>query len=95
MKYLLYVISSLDSRISSGPNSIYTRQNFILKNNISQQLSDIFNMPFSTQILSNIEKIIQKLRLSNFLDILYNLVFDRNTQMLMLWLVLLRTLGKL
>ena len=41
-------ISSLDSQKSSNPNSIPVKFLKLLKNVISQQLSDIFNMSFST-----------------------------------------------
>lgn len=50
---------------------------------------------------ANIEKIVEKLvheRLSNFLDISntrYNMVSEKNTRLLMLWLILLTILGKL
>ena len=102
------IISSLDSHKSSGPNSIPVKILKPLKNDISQQLSDIFNISFLTgqfpsalkitkvipytkkqskvdyanyrpiSLLSNIEKIIEKLmykRLSNFLDI-NNLIYS-------------------
>ena len=82
------IISSLDSHKSSGPNSIPVKILKLLKNDISQQLSDIFNMSFSTGqfpsvlkiakvLLSNTEKTIEKLmykKLSNFLDI-NNLIY--------------------
>ena len=103
-----FIISSLDSHKSSGPNSIPVKILKLLKNDISQQLSDIFNMSFLTgqfpsvleiakvipihkkqskvdyanyrpmSLLSNIEKIIEKLmykRLSNFLDV-NNLIYS-------------------
>ena len=83
------------SHKSSGPNSIPVKILGLLNNDISQQLSDIFNTSFLTVIpkkqsrvdytnyrpislLSNIEKIIEKLmykRLSNFLDI-NNLIYS-------------------
>ena len=96
-----FIISSLDFQKSSAPNSIPVKILKLLKNDISQQLTDIFNTSFSTvqfplvlkiakvipihkkqstadytnyrpiSLLSNIEKIIEKLmykRLSNFLD---------------------------
>ena len=50
---------------------------------------------------ANIEKIVEKLvhkRLSNFLDInntRYNMFSEKNTRLLMLWLILLTILGKL
>ena len=101
------IISSLDSHKSSGPNNIPVKILKLLKNDISQQLGDIFNMSFLTgqfpkfsiakvipihkkqskvdyvnyrpiSLLSNIEKIIEKLlykRLSNFLDI-SNLIYS-------------------
>ena len=48
-------ISLLDSHKSSGPN---TCKNFKTpKNDISQQLSDIFNMSFSTEQFSSVLKI--------------------------------------
>ena len=40
------IISSLDSHKSSGPNSIPVKILKLLKNDISQQLSDVFNMSF-------------------------------------------------
>ena len=42
------IISSLDSHKSSGPNSIPVKILKLLKSEISRQLSDIFNMSFST-----------------------------------------------
>ena len=42
------IISSLDSHKSSGLNNIPVKTLRLLKNDISQQLSDIFNMSFST-----------------------------------------------
>ena len=42
-----FIISSLDSHISSGPNSIPVKILKLLKINISQQLSDIFNVFFN------------------------------------------------
>ena len=39
-----FTISSLDSHKSSGPNSIPVKILKLLKNDISQQLSDIFNV---------------------------------------------------
>ena len=48
-----FVISSLDSHKSSGPNSIPERILKLQKNDISQQLSDILNLSFGTgQFLS-------------------------------------------
>ena len=41
---IAFIISSLDSHKSSGPNSIPVKILKLLKNDISQQLSDIFNV---------------------------------------------------
>ena len=41
-----FIISSLDSHKSSGPSSIPVKILKLLKNDTSQQLSDIFNMSF-------------------------------------------------
>ena len=49
-----FIISSLDSHKSSGPNSIPVKILKLLKNDISQQLSDIFNMSFSTGQFSSV-----------------------------------------
>ena len=105
-----FIIPSLDTHKSSGPNRIPVKNLKLLKNDISQQLNDIFNVflnwavssvlkiakvipihkkqpkvdytnyrPIS--LLSNVEKIIEKLmyeKLSNFLDInslIYSLQF--------------------
>ena len=51
------IISSLDSHKSSGPNSIPVKILKLLKNDISQQLSDIFNMSFSTGQFPSVLKI--------------------------------------
>ena len=105
------IISSLNSNKASGPNSIPYRTLFLLKNDISKQLADLFNLSFLTgvfpsvfkaakvvpvfkkdskldysnyhpiSLLSNIEKILEKLmykRLYTFLNnnsIIYNLQF--------------------
>ena len=50
-------MSSLDSYKSSGPNNIPVKILKLLKNDISQQLSDIFNMSFSTRQLTSVLKI--------------------------------------
>ena len=52
-----FIISSLDSHKSSGPNSIPVKILKLLKNDISQQLSDIFNMSFSTGQFTSVLKI--------------------------------------
>ena len=129
-----FIISSLDSHKTSSPNSIPVEILKLLKYDISQQLSDIFNMFFfigqfpsllkiakiipihkkqskvdyvnygPISLLSNIEKIIEKLmykKLSNFLDInnlIYSLQFgfqQKHSKTPMLYLTLLRVLGKL
>ena len=110
------IISSLNSTKASGPNSIPYRILFLLRNEISKQLADLFNLSFMTgvfssvlktakvvpvfkkdsklgysnyrpiSLLSNIEKILQKLmynRLCTFLDknnIIYNLLFGFRQQ---------------
>ena len=53
------IISSLDSHKSSGPNSIPVKILKLLKNDIFQQLSDIFNMSFSTEQFPSVLKIAQ------------------------------------
>ena len=44
------VISSLNSNKASGPNSIPYRILFLLKNKISKQLADLFNLSFKTGV---------------------------------------------
>ena len=56
-KEISFITSSLDSHKSSGQNSIPVKILKLLKNNISQQLSDIFNMSFSTGQLPSVLKI--------------------------------------
>ena len=51
------VISSLDSNKSVGPNSIPTKILKLLKNDISSQLSEIFNISFSSGVFPSILKI--------------------------------------
>ena len=73
-----FIISSLDSHKSSGPNSIPVKILKLLKNDISQQLKVDYTSYRPISLLSNIEKIIEKLmykRLSNFLDI-NNLIYS-------------------
>ena len=53
------IISSLNSHKSSGPNSIPVKILKLLKNDIFQQLSDIFNMSFSTEQFPSVLKIAQ------------------------------------
>ena len=110
------IISSLNSNKASGPNSIPYRILFLLKNEISRQLADLFNLSFITSVftsvlktakvlpvfkkdskldynnyrptflLSNIEKILEKLmykRLYTFLNnnnAIYNLQFGFRQQ---------------
>ena len=50
------VISSLDSNKSVGPNSIPTKILKLLKDDISSQLSEIFNISFSSGVFSSILK---------------------------------------
>ena len=50
------VIFSLDSNKSVGPNSIPTKVLKLLKNDISSQLSEIFNISFSSGIFPSILK---------------------------------------
>ena len=50
------VISSLDSNKSVGPKSIHTKILKLLKNNISSQLSEIFNISFSSGIFPSMLK---------------------------------------
>ena len=49
-------MSSLDSNKSVGPNSIPTKILKLLKNNISSQLSEIFNISFSSGVFPSILK---------------------------------------
>ena len=51
------ITSSLDSNKSTGPNSIPTNILKLLKNDISTQFSDIFNVSFSTGVFPSILKI--------------------------------------
>ena len=110
------IISSLNSSKASGPNRILYRILFLLKNDISKQLADLFNLSFLTgvfpsvlktakvvpafkkdskldysnyrpiSLLSNIEKILEKLmykRLYTFLNnnnIICNLQFGFRQQ---------------
>ena len=54
---MINIISSLDSNKSTGPNSIRTKILKLLKNDISTQLSDIFNVSFPTGAFPSILKI--------------------------------------
>ena len=83
---IYFIISSLDSHKSSGPNSIPVDILKRLKNDISQQLSDIFYMSFLTGQFSSVLKIanvtpIQKTNLKWIMQILdqypFYLIFKR------------------
>ena len=50
------VISSLNSNNASGPNSIPYRILFLLKNEISKQLADLFNLSFITGVFPSVFK---------------------------------------
>ena len=50
------IISSLNSSKASGPNSIPYRILFLLKNEISKQLADLFNLSFMTGVFSSVLK---------------------------------------
>ena len=50
------VVSSLDSNKSVGPNSIPTKMLKLLKDDISSQLSEIFNISFSSGVFPSILK---------------------------------------
>ena len=51
------ITSSLSSSKASGPNSIPYRILFLLKNKISKQLADFFNLTFMTGIFPSVLKI--------------------------------------
>ena len=50
------IISSLNSSKASGPNSIPYRILFLLKNDISKQLADLFNLSFLTGAFPSVLK---------------------------------------
>ena len=50
------IISSLNSSKASGPNSIPYRILFLLKNDISKQLADLFNLSFLTGVFPSVLK---------------------------------------
>ena len=50
------IISSLNSSKASGPNSIPYRILFLLKNEISKQLADLFNLSFMTGVFPSVLK---------------------------------------
>ena len=51
------IISSLNFNKASGPNSIPYRILFLLKNEISKQLADLFNLSFMTGVFPSVLKI--------------------------------------
>ena len=50
------IISSLNSKKASGPNSITYRILFLLKNEISNQLANLFNLSFKTGVSPSVLK---------------------------------------
>ena len=50
------IISSLNSNKTSGPNSIPYRVLFLLKNEISKQLADLFDLSFMTGVFPSVLK---------------------------------------
>ena len=50
------IISSLNSNKASGPNSIPYRILFLLKNEVSNQLADLFNLSFMTGAFASVLK---------------------------------------
>ena len=50
------IISSLNSNKASGPNSIPYRILFLLNNEISMQLADLFNLSFVAGIFPSVLK---------------------------------------
>ena len=50
------VILSLKSITASGPNSIHYRILFLLKNEISRQLADLFKLSFKTGVFPSVIK---------------------------------------
>ena len=54
---IVNIITSLNSNKASGPNSIPYRISFLLKNEISKQLADLFNLSFMTGIFPSVLKI--------------------------------------
>ena len=51
------IISSFNSKKSSGPNSIPYGKLFLLKNEISKQLKDLFNISFMTGVFPSVLKL--------------------------------------
>ena len=54
---IVNIISSLNFNKASGPYSIPYRILFLLKNEISKQLADLFNLSFMTGVLPSVLKI--------------------------------------
>ena len=54
---IVNIISSLNSNKASGPNSIPYIILFLLKNGISKQLADLFNLAFMTGVFPSVLKI--------------------------------------
>ena len=50
------IISSLNSKKASGPNSIPYRILFLLENEISKQLADLFNLSFMSGVFPSVLK---------------------------------------
>ena len=50
------IISSLNSDMSTGPNSLPTKILKLLKNEVSTHLADIFNLSFSSGVFPSILK---------------------------------------
>ena len=53
---IVNIISSLNSKKTSSPNSIPYIILFLLKNEISKQLADLFNLSFMTGVFSSVLK---------------------------------------
>ena len=56
---IVNIISSLNSNKASGPNSIPYRILFLLKNEISKQLADLFNLSFTTGVFPSVLKTVK------------------------------------
>ena len=54
---IVNIISSLNFNKVSGPSSIPYRISFLLKNEISEQLADLFNLSFMTGVFPSVLKI--------------------------------------
>ena len=99
------IISSLGSNKASGPNSIPYRILFLLKNEISKQLTDLFNLSFMTCVFTSELKTAKVLpvfkkdyipfSITIILSITYSLDLDNNILRLMPSLIQLRIQEKL